>query len=92
MSVFVLVYSAGGERITFLSEAGFIKPHSVIISHKQHSYFVAIYNNTLYGSNLYIFILCQKSLDIKIMFHEDILKISYNKYMNTKCLISNMHW
>ncbi len=34
--------------------------------------FVAIDNNTLYGSKLYIFLLCQKSLDIKIMFHEDI--------------------
>ncbi len=31
--------------------------------------FVAIDNNTLYGSKLYIFILCQKLLDIKIMFH-----------------------
>ncbi len=35
--------------------------------------FVVIDNNTLYGSKLYIFILCQKSLDIKIMLHEDIL-------------------
>ncbi len=35
--------------------------------------FVAIANNTLYGSKLYILLLCQKSLDIKIMFHEDIL-------------------
>ncbi len=34
--------------------------------------FVAIANNTLYGSKLYFFLLCQKSLDIKIMFHEDI--------------------
>ncbi len=42
--------------------------------------FVAIDNNTLYGSKLYIFILCQKSLDIKIMFHEDIL---YRKYIKT---------
>ncbi len=42
--------------------------------------FVAIANNTLYGSKLYIFILCQKSLDIKIMFHED---ITYRKYIKT---------
>ncbi len=35
------------------------------------SIFVAIANNTLYGSKLYMFLLCQKSLDIKIMFHED---------------------
>ncbi len=35
--------------------------------------FVAIDNNTLYGSKLSIFLLCQKLLDIKIMFHEDIL-------------------
>ncbi len=45
-------------------------------SHKQHSY---IYN-TSYGSKLLIFLLCQKSLDIKIMFHEDIL---YCKYIKT---------
>ncbi len=32
--------------------------------------FVAIDNNTLYGSKLLISILCQKSLDIKIMFHD----------------------
>ncbi len=33
--------------------------------------FVTIANNTLYGSKLYIFILCQKSLAyyVKIMFH-----------------------
>ncbi len=31
--------------------------------------FVEIANNTLYESKLYIFLLCQKSLDIKIMFH-----------------------
>ncbi len=42
--------------------------------------FVVMANNTLYGSKLYIFILCQKSLDIKIMFHEDIL---YRKYIKT---------
>ncbi len=34
--------------------------------------FVAIDNNTLYGSKLSISLLWQKSLDIKIMFHEDI--------------------
>ncbi len=34
--------------------------------------FVAIDNNTSYGSKLLIFLLCKKSLDIKIMFHEDI--------------------
>ncbi len=42
--------------------------------------FVAITNNTLYESKLYIFLLCQKSLDIKIMFHED---ITYRKYIKT---------
>ncbi len=45
--------------------------------------FVAIANNTLYGSQLLIFLLCQKTLDIKIMFHEDILYISYRKYIKT---------
>ncbi len=44
---------------------------------KQHI-FVEITNNTLCRSKLYIFILCQNSLDIKIMFHEDIL---YRKYI-----------
>ncbi len=29
-------------------------------------------NNTLHGAELYMFILGQKSLDIKIMFQEDI--------------------
>ncbi len=38
-------------------------------SHRLHGVFVAIANNTLYGSKLQIFILCQKS---KIMFYEDI--------------------
>ncbi len=41
--------------------------------------FVVMANNTLYGSKLYIFILCQKSLYIN-MFHEDIL---YSKYIKT---------
>ncbi len=40
--------------------------------------FVAIDNNIEYGSTF--FILCQKLLDIKIMFHEDIL---YCKYIKT---------
>ncbi len=47
-------------------------------SHKQHRYIYS--NNQQYGSKLYIFLLCQKSLDIKIMFHEDIL---YRKYIKT---------
>ncbi len=42
--------------------------------------FVAITNNTLYGSKLYIFLLCQKSLDIKITIRED---ITYRKYIKT---------
>ncbi len=33
--------------------------------------------NILYGSKLYIFHVCQKSLDIKIMFHEDIPTVIY---------------
>ncbi len=45
------------------------------------SIFAAIANN---GSELSIFLLSQKSLgyQVKIMFHEDILYISYRKYMN----------
>ncbi len=42
--------------------------------------FIAIDNNTLYESKLKKYILWQKSLDIKIMFHED---ISYRKYIIT---------
>ncbi len=38
------------------------------------------FTNTLISPKLSIFILCQKSLDIKIMFHED---ISYRKYIKT---------
>ncbi len=36
--------------------------------------FVAIANNTLYGSKLSIFLLCQKSMGyyVKILFHEDV--------------------
>ncbi len=45
--------------------------------------FVAIDNNTLYESKLYIFILWQKSLDIKTMFHEYMLYISYREYIKT---------
>ncbi len=41
-------------------------------SYNNTGIFGAIANNTLYESKLSIFILCQKSLDIKIMFHEDI--------------------
>ncbi len=50
----------------------------VSLEHSQ-GIFVAIDNNTSYGSKLYIFIICQKSLDIKIMFHEDILHRNYIK-------------
>ncbi len=48
-------------------------------THNNTGIFVAIANNVLYGLKLCIFILCQKSLDIKIMFHED---ITYRKYIN----------
>jgi len=44
------------------------------------SIYVTIDNNTLYVSQLYIFLLCKKPLDIKIMFHED---ITYRKYIKT---------
>ncbi len=50
----------------------------VSLEHSQ-GIFVAIDNNTSYGSKLYICIICQKSLDIKIMFHEDILHRNYIK-------------
>ncbi len=57
-------------------------------SHKQHSYICS--NNQQYidcMAQKYIFLLCQKSLDIKIMIHED---ITYRKYIKTQLLISNM--
>ncbi len=38
-----------------------------------------ITKNTLYVSKLYIFILCQKSLDIKIMFLEDTPTVNISK-------------
>ncbi len=40
---------------------------------KSGGIFIAIVNDTSYGTKLLIFLLSQKSLDIKIMFHEDIL-------------------
>ncbi len=49
-------------------------------SHNSTDIFVEITNNTLYESKLYIFLLWQKSLDINIMFHED---ITYRKYIKT---------
>ncbi len=63
--------------------AGHLWPWSTDAVISSTGIFVAITNNTLYGSKLYIFILCQKSLDIKIMFHEDILYISYRDYIKT---------
>jgi len=53
--------------------------------------FVAIANNTLYGSKLYILFLCQKLLDIKIMFHEDIptVNISKRNYWLVICIAKN---
>ncbi len=54
------------------TQKGHICPWSTKAVISNTGIFVAIANNTLYGSKLYIFLLCQKSLDIKIMFHEDI--------------------
>ncbi len=54
----------------------------------------AIFNNTVYGSKLYIFLLCQKSLDIKIMFHEDISTINVSKrnFWLVICIAKNLIW
>ncbi len=41
-------------------------------SHKQHSYVYSNNQQCIVWLKIIIFILCQKSLDIKIMFHEDI--------------------
>ncbi len=49
--------------------------------------FVAITKNTVWVK-ICIFLLSQKSLDIKIMFHEDMLDCEYIK---TQLLIINMH-
>jgi len=45
------------------------------VSHKQHRYICSNRQQYIVWVNL-----CQKSLDIKIMFHED---ISYRKYIKT---------
>ncbi len=54
------------DYLTFVTLAWSTKP---VLS--RWSIFVAIANNTLYGSKIYIFLLCQKSLaySVKIMFH-----------------------
>ncbi len=51
-----------------------------------------ITKNTLCGSKLYIFILCQKSLDIKIMFREDIpiVNISKKIFCLVICIAKNL--
>ncbi len=49
-------------------------------SHKQHSYICSNSQKYIVWVKIIIFLLCQKSLDIKIMFHEDIL---YRKYIKT---------
>ncbi len=56
--------------------------------------FVDIAKNTLYGSKLYIFLLCQKSLDIKIMFHEGISTINISKlnFWLLICIAKNFIW
>ncbi len=56
--------------------------------------FIEIDNNTLYGSKLYIFMLWQKSLDIKIMFHEDICTVNISKlnYWLVICIAKNFIW
>ncbi len=56
--------------------------------------FVAIDNNTLYESKLSVLLLCQKSLDIKIMFHEDILLTSYHElnFWLVICIAKNLIW
>ncbi len=57
-------------------------------SHKQHSYI----NNTLYGLKCKKILTCQKSLDIKIMFHEDIstVNISKHNYWLVICISKNL--
>ncbi len=59
-------YFFSNDYLTFVTLAWSTKP---VLS--RWGIFVAIANNTLYGSKLYIFLLCQKSLaySVKIMFH-----------------------
>ncbi len=52
--------------------------------------FVVIDNNTLYGSKSYIFLVCQKSLDIKIMFNG--VNISKRNYWLLICIAKSLIW
>ncbi len=63
---FDYLFLISNDYLTFVTLAWSTKP---VLS--RWSIFVAIANNTLYGSKLYIFLLCQKSLAyyVKIMFH-----------------------
>ncbi len=49
-------------------------------SHKQHSYICSNNQQYIVWVKIIHFLLWQKSLDIKIMFHED---ITYRKYIKT---------
>ncbi len=53
-------FCISNDYLTFVTLAWSTKP---VLSH--WGIFVAIANNTLYGSKLYIFLLCQKSLAYK---------------------------
>ncbi len=66
VSFLFFYFLISNDYLTFVTLAWSTKP---VLS--RWGIFVAIANNTLYGSKLYIFILCQKSLaySVKIMFH-----------------------
>ncbi len=61
----------------------------VSLEHKTSLKYIC--SNTLYESKLYILFLCQKSLDIKIMFNEDIptVNISKRNYWLVICIAKN---
>ncbi len=57
--------------------------------------FVAIDNNTLYGSKLYIFLLCQKSLgscSMKIFCKFPTINISKHNFWLVICIAKNFIW
>ncbi len=82
------------EKVIRLNQSKRLK--NVTLEHKtsRTGIFVAIANNTMYGSKLLNFLLCKNSLCyyVKIMVYEYILLISYHKYIKSNFFISNMHF
>ncbi len=76
--------SQGGEQNLLACSASYDLVFLISVVRYRQQYIV-------WGQN-YNLILCQKSLDIKIMFHEDILYISFPKmnYWLVTCIAKNI--